>query len=198
MYRKVHILGVQVQNVQFGATGTHREGKDWRCARLCSGNERQWELICFSNAHAHAYFPSWFHWATIQVVQCSTSQRMPGHRHMKDPSPLSAICVVEAHSGGEVCVESGGVLHSPTQGTPMQLDVHGGRVVDAKAYKGRPGLVFNSKAHHAAAPWGASLEGVRRSPPPPLGTTRTTMCTRLQCLRLTVGGPISVPCPKQT
>ena len=85
MYRKVHILGVQVHNVQFGATGTRRQGKDWRCARLCSGNERQRELICLSNAHAHANFPRWFHWTTIQVVQCDTSQRMPGHRHI----PLS-------------------------------------------------------------------------------------------------------------
>ena len=33
------------------------------------------------------------------------------------------------------------------QGTPMRLDVHGGGVVDAKAYKGWPGVVFNSKAH---------------------------------------------------
>ena len=123
MYRKVHILGVQVHNVQFGATGTRRQGKDWRRARLCSGNERQRELICLSNAHVHANFPRWFHWATIQVVQCDTSQRMPGHRHMRDPSPLSAICVVGAHSGGEVCVETGGVLHSPMQGTPMRLGV---------------------------------------------------------------------------
>ena len=152
MYRKVHILGVQVHNVQLGATRTRRQGKDWRCARLCSGNERQRELICLSNAHAHANFPRWFHWTTIQVVQCDTSQRMPGHRHMRDPSPLSAICVVGAHSGGEVCVETGGVLHSPMQGTPMRLDVHGGGVVDAKAYKGWPGVVFNSKAHHGPAP----------------------------------------------
>ena len=105
--------------------------KDWRCARLCIGNERQRELICLSNAHAHANFPRWFHWSTIQVVQCSTSQRRPGLRHMKVPSPLSAICVVGAHSGGEFCVESGGVLHSPMQGTPMRLDVHGGGVVEA-------------------------------------------------------------------
>ena len=28
----------------------------------------------------------------------------------------------------------------------MRLDVHGGGVVDAKAYKGWPGVVFNSKA----------------------------------------------------
>ena len=157
MYRKVHILGVQVHNVhvhvQFGATGTRRQGKDWRRARLSSGNERQRELICLSNAHAHANFPRWFHWTTIQVVQCDTSQRMPGHRHMRDPSPLSAICVVGAHSVGEVCVETGGVLHSPMQGTPMRLDVHGGGVVDAKAYKGWPGVVFNSKAHHGPARW---------------------------------------------
>ena len=132
MYRKVHILGVQVHNVQFGAIGTRRQGKDWRRARLCSGNERQRELICLSNAHAHANFPRCFHWTTIQVVQCDTSQRMPGHRHMRDPSPLSAICVVGAHSGGEVCVETGGVLHSPMQGTPMRLDVHGGGVVDQR------------------------------------------------------------------
>ena len=32
VYRKVHILGVQVHNVQFGATGTRRHGKDWGCA----------------------------------------------------------------------------------------------------------------------------------------------------------------------
>ena len=44
--------------------------------------------------------------------------------------------------------------------------------------------------------WAASLQGVRRTPPP-LGTTRTTMCTRLQCLRVTVGGPISVLSPEQ-
>ena len=68
------------------------------------------------------------------------------------PSPYEgsfsafAICVVGAHSGGEVCVETGVVLHSPMQGTLMQLDVHGGGVVDAKAYKGWPGVVFNSKA----------------------------------------------------
>ena len=93
MYRKVHILGVQVHNVQFGATGTRRQGKDWRRARLCSGNERQRELICLSNAHAHANFPRWFHWTTIQVVQCDTSQRMLRHRHMRDPSPLSAILI---------------------------------------------------------------------------------------------------------
>ena len=153
MYGKVHILGVQVHNVQFGATGTRRQGKDWRRARLCSGNERQRELICLSNAHAHANFPRWFHWTTIQVVQCDASQRMPGHRYMRDPSPLSAICVVGAHSGGEVCVETGGVLHSPMQGTPMRLDVHGGGVLDAKAYKGWPGVVFNSKAHHGPARW---------------------------------------------
>ena len=145
MYRKVHILGVQVHNVQLGATQTRRYGKDWRCARLCSGNERQWELICLSNAHAHANFPRWFHWTTIQVVQCDTSQRMPGHRRMKDPSPLSAIYVVGVHSGAEVCVETGGVLHCPTQGTPMRLDVHGGGVVDAKAYKGCPVVVLTPK-----------------------------------------------------
>ena len=44
--------------------------------------------------------------------------------------------------------------------------------------------------------------GVRRwkvcaEPPPLLGTTKTTMCTRLQCLRVTVGVPISVLSPKQ-
>ena len=66
-----------------------------------------------------------------KTVQCNTSQRMPGVRRMRDPSPLSAICVVGAHSGGEVCVESRGVLHSPTQVTPMRLDAHGGGVVDA-------------------------------------------------------------------
>ena len=37
-----------------------------------------------------------------------------------------------------------------------------------------------------------------QNPPPPLlGTTRTTMCTRLQCLRVTVGVAISVLSPKQ-
>ena len=36
---------------------------------------------------------------------------------------------------GEVCVESSGVLHSPTQGALMRLRVYGGGVVDAKAYK---------------------------------------------------------------
>ena len=92
--RKVHKLCVRVHNAQFGATGTRRQGEDWRPARLCSGNERKRELICLSNAHAHANFPRWFHWTTIQVVQCDTSQSMPGHRHMKDPSPLSAICAV--------------------------------------------------------------------------------------------------------
>ena len=35
----------------------------------------------------------------------------------------------------------------------MRLDVHGGGVVDAKAYKGWPGVVFNSKAHHGPARW---------------------------------------------
>ena len=164
MYRKVHPLGVQVRNVQFGATGTHRQGEDWRCARLCSGNERQRELICLSNAHAHANFPRWFHWTTIQEVQCSTSQRMPSHHHMKDPSPLSAICVVGAHNGGEV-------VHSPTQGTPMRVDVHAPGVVDANAYKGSPGLVFNSKAHHGPAPWGG---GVAMPLFSTMGTTQIT------------------------
>ena len=69
VYRKLHILVVQVHNVQFGATQTHRQGKDFRCARLCSGNERQRQLVCLSNAHAHATHPRWFHWSTIQVVQ---------------------------------------------------------------------------------------------------------------------------------
>ena len=36
-----HILGVQVHNVQFAATRTRKPRKDFRCARLCSGNERQ-------------------------------------------------------------------------------------------------------------------------------------------------------------
>ena len=36
----------------------------------------------------------------------------------------------------------------------MRLDVFGGAVVDAKAYKGWPGLVFNSFAYHGHAPWG--------------------------------------------
>ena len=36
----------------------------------------------------------------------------------------------------------------------MRLNVHGGGVVDAKAYKGWPGLVFTSKAQHGRAPWG--------------------------------------------
>ena len=116
-----------------GHCGASPITKDWRCARLCSGNERQRELICLSNAYVHANFPRWFHWTTIKVVQRDTSQRMPGHRHIKDPSPLSAICVFGAHSGGEVYVEIGGVLHSPTQGIPMRLNVHGGGVVDAKA-----------------------------------------------------------------
>ena len=35
----------------------------------------------------------------------------------------------------------------------MRLDVHGGGVVDAKAYKGWPGVVFNSKAQYGPAPW---------------------------------------------
>ena len=156
MYRKVHILGVQVHNVQFGAIGTRRQGKDWRRARLCSRNERQRELICILNAHAHVNFPRWFHWTTIQVVQCDTSQRMPGHRHMRDPSPLSTICVVGALSGGEVCVETGEVLHSPMQETPMCLDVHGGGVVDARAYKGWPGVVCQLQSPPRACP----MEGV--------------------------------------
>ena len=39
-------------------------------------------------------------------------------------------------------VESGVVLHSPMRGSPMRLDVFGGGVVDAMAYKGWPGLIF--------------------------------------------------------
>ena len=39
VYRKVHILGVEVHNVQFGATGTRRQGKDWR--RACALVQRQ-------------------------------------------------------------------------------------------------------------------------------------------------------------
>ena len=35
----------------------------------------------------------------------------------------------------------------------MRLDVHGGGDVDAKAYKGWPGLGTNSKAYHGPAPW---------------------------------------------
>ena len=35
----------------------------------------------------------------------------------------------------------------------MRLDIHGGGVVDAKAYKGWPGVVFNSKAHHGPGRW---------------------------------------------
>ena len=35
----------------------------------------------------------------------------------------------------------------------MRLDEHGGGVVDAKAYKGWPGVLFNSKADHGPAPW---------------------------------------------
>ena len=152
----MHILGVQVNIVQFGATGTRRQGKDFRYACLWRGNERHRELICLSNTHAHANSPRWFHWSTIQVVQCSASQRMPGHCHMRDPSPLSAICVVGAHSGLEVYVESSGVLHSPMQGTPMRLDVYGGGVVDAKAYNALPGLAFNSCAYHGPAHGGGS------------------------------------------
>ena len=71
-------------------------------ARLCSGNERQRELICLSNAHAHANFPRWFHWTTIQVVQCDTSQRMPGHRHI----PLAEYvgCASTLHPSGRFFV----------------------------------------------------------------------------------------------
>ena len=35
----------------------------------------------------------------------------------------------------------------------MRLDVHVGGVVDAKAYKGWPAVVLNSKAHHGPARW---------------------------------------------
>ena len=35
----------------------------------------------------------------------------------------------------------------------MRLDVGGGGVVDAKAYKRWPGLVFDSKAYQGPAPW---------------------------------------------
>ena len=52
------------------------------------------------------------------------------------------------------------------------------------------------KKHARGALWGASLEGVRRNPPLS-GTSRTTMCTRSQCLRGTAGVPISVLSPKQ-
>ena len=45
-------------------------------------------------------------------------------------------------------------------------------------------------------PLGVLLEGVRRNPPL-LGTARTAMCTRLQCLKVTVGVLISVLSPKQ-
>ena len=88
-----------------------RPGEDSRCARLCSGNERQNNLICLSNAYWHAYFPRWFHWSTIQMVQCITWQRMPAHCHMQDPAPLSAICVVGA------CVEGRSVLNQGVSST---------------------------------------------------------------------------------
>ena len=51
------MLGDQVQDVQFGPMGTcRRDGKDFQCARLCGGNERQRELICFANALAMHIF----------------------------------------------------------------------------------------------------------------------------------------------
>ena len=39
----------------------------------------------------------------------------------------------------------------------MRLDVFGGGVVDANAYKGWPGLIFNSCAYRGPAPWGGGM-----------------------------------------
>ena len=56
----------------------------------------------------------------------------------------------------------------------MRLDVHGGGVVDAKAYKGWPGLVFNCKARH-----GGRGEGGGESAMPMFSTMGATQITSL-------------------
>ena len=60
----------------------------------------------------------------------------------------------------------------------------------------RPGGLIGNPNPAPDRVWGASLEGVRRKPPV-LATTGTTRCTRLQCLTVTVGVPISALSPTQ-
>ena len=118
-------------------------------------------LVVELNEYCTWSAPPWFTWCSMQVVRPQGTDTMGLHAHLRDGAPMALILCVGSFTGGDFCVESGGLLNPSLRDKKRHTRVCKGRAVEGWACKATPpspGIVQHRGTTRSIAIGGRAME----------------------------------------